>query len=109
MSEQDFISKIHEEYGYQKSLQEILEELSIYCSVNFVYHEDNKIKLILPDKIMKQYSKIAFAKERIILNGNIVHEPKPIMKPVLYTAGGTIALFTDEDYTVTKKRRKKNG
>lgn len=94
------------EYGHQKSLQEILEELSVYCAMNGLPAK-NKIKLILPEEILMHYRKIWFAKERIVLDGNIVAEPIPLNKPVLYTDTGTIALFSSEEHTVSKKRKKK--
>ena len=43
------------DYGHQKGLQEILEELSFYCSVNFVDAKDNEIKLVLPKKVFDKY------------------------------------------------------
>lgn len=95
------------EYGGEKSLQEILEELSLYCSINFADVHENNIKLILPDKILKQYTKTMFAKERIVIKGNIVQEPVVLEHPVLWIAGGTVALFSLDEHTVTKKRKKK--
>lgn len=108
MSEEAF-----SDYGYQKTLQEILEELSTYCVMNHLIGErENKIKIILPDKVIRGYNKIWYAKERIIIDGQIVNRNDPvymdhIKNSILHVNGGTIALYSDKEYSITKKRKKK--
>ena len=58
---------MNSEYGEQKSLQEILEELVVYCAS--VSTGINRIQVILPQNILDSYSLSMAAKERIVLFG----------------------------------------
>lgn len=58
-----------EDYGYQKSLQEILEELSFYCQN---ISGNGNIQIILLDKVIDHFNLQFMAKQRLKIE-ELVH------------------------------------
>jgi hypothetical protein len=50
------------EYGYKKTLQEILEELALHCQI--ITGKSCNIKLILPDEVVEDYTKQFYPVEK---------------------------------------------
>ena len=88
------------EYGKSFSLMEILDELTSHCQL--ITGKKEKIKLILPKKVIENFSLMAKPKERIILYGE-VQDPVNWKVSSLYGHGGIVELFNDEDNEVTIK------
>ncbi len=57
------------EYGEQKSLQEILEDLLVYCAANMANVDE--IRVILPQKAIDAFNLQFYAKERVTLTGSV--------------------------------------
>ena len=94
------MSKIYDRYGEVKSLYEILEELTSHCAALSL--ETPKIKIILPKKVIENFSTSFAPKERIVLYGETPRINPYLIKSV-NTFSGTIELFNDEDNEVTTK------
>lgn len=79
------------EYGKYGDLQEILEDLTVYCALNFA--NSNDIKVILPKKIIEQFS-IGF---RPIAKTTLTDTAKDMAIRTLWTSMGTVSLHSIED------------
>jgi hypothetical protein len=79
------------EYGEQKGLQEILEDLALYCARNMA--QTDGIRVILPKKAVEAFNVTLNAKERIVLTG-----PVPEMDlDTKWTSSGCITIHVIED------------
>jgi hypothetical protein len=80
-------------YGSQKSLVEILEELSLYC-----LQETGKkcdIKLVLPDEVLNRFILQFTAKEKYTFPEE--SDPNKMEAPSVHGTGGTVSLVKQSD------------
>lgn len=82
------------EYGGQKSLQEIIEDLAVHCMA--ITGKDAQFKIMLPKEVVEKFNSSFSAKQRI---GTPVEGIK-ISK--MYVAGGVCRVYDTEDYAVVK-------
>lgn len=84
------------EYGNEKSLQEILEDLAVYCALNMA--DSNGIRVILPQKAIDAHNAAFFKKQPIVLTGEaIVSKEQPPKDESKWTSGGCIYIHSIED------------
>lgn len=80
------------EYGQEKGLQEILEDLVVYCALNMA--RTDGIRVILPQRAIDAHNLTFSKKERIVLSGPVPElkgdEPK-------FTSSGCIHIHSIED------------
>ena len=88
------------EYGKTFGLMEILDELTSHCQL--ITGKKEKIKLILPKKVIENFSITTKPIERTTLYGE-VQDPAYWKVLSLYGRGGIVELFNDEDNEVTIK------
>lgn len=81
------------EYGETKSLQEILEELALYCAVNMA--DPNGIRVIIPKKALEAFSRSFAAKERIVLTGDAPKSNSTIT--AVWNSSGCVRIHTLEE------------
>lgn len=80
------------EYSNDLSLQNILEELSLYCMHNMI--DANGIRIILPKKVIEKHSLSFKPVEKIVVGS--VEEKDPVIK-TQHFAGGIIHLHSLEE------------
>lgn len=88
--------KMFEEYGPQKGLQEILEELSVYCMLAGV--DNPQITVILPKRVQDAFNAEFMPKERIV-------SPLPSSNRSAVTelwCSGVVTIHNSDDYEVRK-------
>lgn len=90
------------EYGEQKGLQQILEDLIVYCN-NVNPLESASVKIVLPKNVLKAFSNSFEAKERIVLHGEPKKESEVVLKQINYSGGGIVEIFSDETDEVISK------
>jgi len=84
-----------EEYGTQKTLVEIMEELLLYCNIAGV--TDAEVSIILPKRIVDHLKQEVGAKER-------QHPSKiPIKVGSIRVSGGKVSIYNDEENEVVVK------
>jgi uncharacterized protein YfaA (DUF2138 family) len=89
---------IEKEYGIEVSLQEILEQLSLYCAL--AGESNPRITVVLPEAALDKFSKSFIPKEvvRIPLGSHdVLDNNQSTHISRLWVNGGTIELYSDKD------------
>ena len=81
------------QYGKAKELQEILEELAIFCGMSMA-NPDN-VRVILPRKVIDAFSLSMYAKERVVIPNTLPLVSLPTLK--MYCCEGNIYLHSLEE------------
>lgn len=93
-----------EEYGLQKGLQEILEELTLFCSTQLPTSEI-RLSVVLPKEILQRFSTTWIPNQKFNSIRRTLSPTANITS--LYSSGGIIDIYEDSKYKVSKKRKKK--
>lgn len=88
-------------YTDETSLTEILELLTLHCSLMGL--DNPKVQIILPKTVLDAYSLTFSAKERIRFLGEPQPDPEEVELKTLYTCDGIVELFSDEKASVLIK------
>lgn len=82
------------EYGEEKSLQGILEDLVLYCAMNMA--NPKNIRVILPKKAIESHNKSVDAKQKVTLTDKDLLKNEVVIMPQ-WTSQGSIWIHAIED------------